>query len=117
MASLTHTKCFNHDQREAVARCPSCRRHFCRECVTEHEHRLLCAACLKAALAEPAERPARIVPFRAFFQFVAALTVLWLVFFAAGQALLLLPSKFHDSIDGVLDDAAPAAPNSGEGAP
>ncbi|MBX3178982.1 MAG: rhomboid family protein [Candidatus Hydrogenedentes bacterium] len=117
MASLTHTKCFNHDQREAVARCPSCRRHFCRECVTEHEHRLLCAGCLKAALAEPAERPARIVPFRAFFQFVAALTVLWLVFFAAGQTLLLLPSSFHDAFNGALGNAAPAARDGVEDAP
>lgn len=117
MASLTHTKCFNHDQREAVARCPSCRRHFCRECVTEHEHRLLCAACLKAALAEPTERRARIVPFRAVMQFITALAVLWLLFFAAGQALLLVPSKFHDTIGGALDDTGPAARGGGENAP
>jgi hypothetical protein len=39
-------RCWNHEGREAVCRCPACGRSFCHECVTEHELRLLCAACL-----------------------------------------------------------------------
>src|SRR5580658_7631208 len=34
--TLLDQRCFNHDLREAVAQCPSCKRFFCRECVTEH---------------------------------------------------------------------------------
>ena len=44
MEDLVHQRCFNHMLREAVACCPECRRYFCRECVTEHEDKVLCAA-------------------------------------------------------------------------
>lgn len=46
--------CWNHETREAVCRCPGCGRSYCRECVTEHEARLLCAACLRKSLPEAA---------------------------------------------------------------
>ena len=99
MASLTQTRCFNHGQREAVARCPGCRRHYCRECVTEHGHRLLCASCLAADVAEPAARSARSIPFRGIAQLGASVFVLWLFFYVVGQALLLIPSEFHQTFD------------------
>lgn len=51
--------CWNHDAREAVCRCPDCSRSFCRECVTEHASRLLCASCLRKALDEAASRRRR----------------------------------------------------------
>ncbi|MBT8374528.1 MAG: rhomboid family protein, partial [Deltaproteobacteria bacterium] len=35
MKDLALQRCNNHGQREAVARCPKCRRYFCRECITE----------------------------------------------------------------------------------
>ena len=38
-----------------VARCPSCGNFFCRECITEHDELILCAACLKRITA-PKER-------------------------------------------------------------
>jgi uncharacterized paraquat-inducible protein A len=38
--------CVNHPSREASARCPECKRYFCRECTTEHDSRILCASCL-----------------------------------------------------------------------
>jgi hypothetical protein len=49
---LARQRCFNHEAREAAARCLRCRRFFCRECVTEHEGRLTCGACLRE-LAKP----------------------------------------------------------------
>jgi len=100
--SLTHTKCFNHGLREAVARCPGCRRHFCRECVTEHEHRLLCARCIAAASAG-AQARARRFPFVGAMQFSSAVALLWVTFYVMGQMLLLIPSAFHDSGDTFLD--------------
>lgn len=51
------TRCWHHGDREAVCRCLSCRRSFCRECVTEHEERFLCSDCL--AKSGPAESGVR----------------------------------------------------------
>lgn len=128
MAVLTQTRCFNHGAREAVARCPGCHRHFCRECVTEHDHRLLCASCLAAEATAPAEKPRRAIPFAPLIQLGAAVFVLWMTFFVLAQALLLIPSKFHDNHEsawmappasGPEDDAGtpPRADGDGEGAP
>jgi hypothetical protein len=81
--------CFLHPEREAAARCPACRRAFCRECVTEHEGRVLCAPCLSAA-ASPAAAPRRRLagPLAA----AAGLLAAWLFFFLLGRLLVALPS-------------------------
>ena len=39
-------RCRRHPDRPAAARCPECGEAHCRECVVEHEGRILCAACL-----------------------------------------------------------------------
>ncbi|MBT3374344.1 MAG: rhomboid family protein [Lentisphaerae bacterium] len=93
---LLRTRCFNHATREAVARCPECRRHFCRECVTEHDARVVCASCL-AQLAEDAHerRPTRQLLSRATLS-CAALVVTWLSFYLLGRGLLMVPSTFHE---------------------
>src|SRR5438132_254763 len=59
MEILARQRCLNHLNREAVARCPECKRFFCRECVTEHEDRLICAACLKKLAKATARRRVR----------------------------------------------------------
>ncbi|HEX3870221.1 MAG TPA: hypothetical protein VHV77_07295, partial [Pirellulales bacterium] len=46
MGALARERCFQHAGREAIARCPECGRYFCRECITEHEDRIICASCL-----------------------------------------------------------------------
>jgi hypothetical protein len=91
--SLIHQRCWNHELREAVCRCPGCGRHFCRECVTEHESRLLCAACLQAI-----GRAARVRrrPIRALLAPVAALGGLllsWLMFYIGGEILLEIAAR------------------------
>ncbi len=47
MAALKHQRCANHIDREAAVRCPLCHKHFCRECITEHDGKRLCVNCLK----------------------------------------------------------------------
>lgn len=103
LASLSQTRCFNHGQREAAARCPGCRRHFCRECVTEHDHRLLCASCLEAEITPEKQRRKSSIPFRGLAQFGSAVFVLWVAFYIIGQALLLIPSEFHYTLDDYQD--------------
>lgn len=85
MAALAHAKCLNHDAREAVCRCPVCRRFFCRECVVSFEARWLCASCLNAQALRPDQQRAKrglgIAPVT-----LAALGLLlvWLLFYLAG---------------------------------
>jgi hypothetical protein len=46
MTAVAHQRCLHHHEREAVARCPECGHYFCRECITEHDERVICASCL-----------------------------------------------------------------------
>jgi hypothetical protein len=86
-------RCWNHDAREAVCRCPQCGRSFCRECVTEHESRLLCAACLRsAARAGPAHRGSlrRMAP---TVMTLAGVLLAWAVYFTAAESLVTLTER------------------------
>ena len=96
MPGLIHERCFHHALREAVARCPECERFFCRECVTEHDDRVICASCLKKIVARGGDARARWSWVRRAAQCAAGLAVCWVVFYYAGRALLALPSSFHE---------------------
>ncbi len=96
MPSLASQRCFNHAQREAVARCPECGRFFCRECVVEHEDRLLCAVCLGRFAGAPRARRGRLgSAVRVALALLGVLTA-WCWFHVVGQALLALPASFHE---------------------
>jgi len=73
-----HHSCWNHEAREAVCRCPECGRSFCRECVTEHAARLLCAACLRKAMV--VIRPRRAGRFRQALLLAGGLLLSWVIF-------------------------------------
>jgi hypothetical protein len=96
MEDLLHQRCFNHLLREAAARCPECRRFFCRECVTEHDDKVLCAACLKRKTDSNTSRLSRFGGVARIFHFLAGGMLLWIVFYYLGQLLLALPSSFHE---------------------
>jgi hypothetical protein len=96
MPALVHQRCFHHSLREAVARCPECRQFYCRECITEHEDRVICATCLKkiTTLAEP-----RRISFAwalPLLQLALGLCIVCLFFYFFGVALLSIPSSFHE---------------------
>ncbi len=84
--NLAEQRCWNHERREAACRCPDCRRYFCRECVTEHQQRLLCAACLRQATEGATRRHGR--TFGAVVPVVAAALLCWLWFLAVADALI-----------------------------
>lgn len=93
---LHEQRCARHAEREAAARCPACSRFFCRECITEHEGRVLCSACLSAQVGDAvAVRPSR---FRLLSWSIAcaALLALWLAYMCIGKLLLRIPSDFHE---------------------
>ena len=96
MSDLARERCFHHASREAVAKCLSCGRTFCRECVTEHEGRVICASCLQALTSQEEKKTGRLTaPFR-LIQFAFGFTGVWFVFYLVGRLLLLIPSSFHE---------------------
>ncbi|HYG77780.1 MAG TPA: rhomboid family protein [Planctomycetota bacterium] len=80
-----------------MARCPECTKFFCRECVTEHKERIICAMCLKALTVKSAPEKQR--SYNAVIragQYLAGVILLWLSFYCIGSMLLSLPESFHD---------------------
>ena len=97
MTNLHQRQCLNHAAREAVARCPECGHFYCRECIAEHEDRVICAACLRKMLrlTEKQHNPlvTRLARATVFF---CSLTIGWLAFYLVGKILLSIPTSFHD---------------------
>ena len=95
MATLAQQRCFLHAAREAAARCPRCERYYCRECITEHEGRIICAACLReiSGAAKQQERSRLIAPLA---QFSAGVVLLVAAFIIVARLLLMLPHDYHE---------------------
>jgi len=96
---LTQSRCFQHADREAAARCPDCERFYCRECVTEHEGRMICRTCLDTLLQEST------VEAGSFFKSLRGWALAFLgyilaayLFYQIGYTLLRIPSQFHSGI-------------------
>ncbi len=97
MSLLTQQRCFLHADREAAARCPKCRRMFCRECVTEHGDRMLCAACLAAPVAaNSAPRRGLLRALGSLLQAAVGLALCFLFFHELGRFLLNMPGTYHE---------------------
>lgn len=96
MTAPIQQRCFNHVQREAAARCPECGRCFCRECVTEHEGRVVCAVCLQRVARTAVSARARFGIAGRTLQFLAGVFVAWLFFYLIGAVLVALPDSFHE---------------------
>ncbi len=81
MPALASQRCLNHATREAVARCPECGHFYCRECITEHDDRVICASCLKKLVqqAEPVAKR-RVNPWPFLFS-VGGFVLAWFVFY------------------------------------
>ncbi len=89
-------RCVRHAAREAAARCPGCGEFFCRECVVEHDGRLLCATCLARAAAGRRSGRQRLAVIRRAATTIVATLVLWLLFYGVGAFLVRIPPDVHD---------------------
>jgi len=96
ISNALQQRCFHHEFREAACRCPICRRYFCRECVTEHDDRVLCVECLKTIVGARAGRLGGARRVLRGLLTVAGVLMAWLFFYAIGRTLLLIPSAVHD---------------------
>lgn len=94
---LARRRCFTHPAREAAAVCPECKRCFCRECVTEHDDRVICANCLaRMTNHENKPRSASWLPLGLALQALLGFLLVWLLLHGLGSVLLSLPSAFHE---------------------
>lgn len=94
---LDEARCFNHPDRVAVAKCPGCSRFFCRECVTEHEGKMMCRECIEMSLVSEEKSPSGVslinmIPFACA---VLGLLALLLFFVLFGKIVGAIPSEFH----------------------
>ena len=96
MTDLSRQRCHNHAGREAVARCPECGRYFCRECITEHEDRVLCTTCLEGVLTGSGRITVRLGRLVAGFALLSGLAMSWISFYVLGRLLLWVPESFHE---------------------
>src|SRR2546426_10421667 len=95
--SLAYQRCFTHAEREAVARCPECRRYFCRECITEHDDRIICAACLRKVTRLPLVKRRGFATVLRLSQCLFGVLLAWFFFYLIGETLLRLPNSFHEA--------------------
>jgi hypothetical protein len=98
MSTLTHQRCLNHAAREAVARCPECARFFCRECITEHDDRVLCTSCLKRLTQPQGVERRSFAGLRHVIQCSFGVLLAWFFFFLIGQTLGRLSYDFHEGV-------------------
>jgi hypothetical protein len=96
MEALTRKRCLFHVEREAVARCPECGQFFCRECITEHEDRVICAACLKRIAKKSGARRVRFTGLVRALQCALGVLIAWLFFYFGGRLLAKIPSQYHE---------------------
>lgn len=100
-APIAISRCLHHPSREAVARCVECGCPYCRECIAEHDDRLICASCLQRLLKPQAVK--RRLWGKAVLWFggsVAGVFLAWLSFYSFGRMLLMVPSTFHSGLWG-----------------
>lgn len=86
-------RCWNHEAREAACRCPQCGRSFCRECVTEHESRLLCATCLRSAAQAAAARRGKLRRLAAAGMTLTGVILAWAMIFGAAEGLITVTER------------------------
>lgn len=97
MTNLSNQRCYNHQRREAVVRCPDCGRYFCRECVTEHLDRMLCVQCLKELTADQDKGSKNWMRgLMMLGQSAFGFMLLWYAFYLVGLMLLSIPHTFHE---------------------
>jgi hypothetical protein len=96
MPGLIHQRCFNHSSREAAARCPECGQFYCRECITEHDGRAVCATCLGKLVHAPFSQRAGFIGVVRSIQLLVGLATACFFFYLVGRALLSIDTSVHE---------------------
>lgn len=96
---LAQARCYNHPAREAVAICTVTGNPFCRECIVEHEGKMVSAEIVAQCLpvAEEAKSSWRGAALRALLSALALLLLAY-GFYLLGRILLAMPNRFHEGV-------------------
>jgi hypothetical protein len=97
-----------------VARCPECGSSYCRECIAEHDERVICASCLQRLLKRPAEKTRSWGKQMLWLAgSVCGIFLAWLSFYNLGRVLLMVPSSFHSELWGESEEMRTELPRGG----
>lgn len=96
MSQVRQARCSHHPGREAVARCLECKRYYCRECITEHDHRVICSSCLQKLVASQSKPKRKSGPVIRLVQVAVGLVLLWAFFYLIGSVMLQSADAFHE---------------------
>jgi len=91
---LVAQRCHHHAEREAVARCPECGFFYCRECVTEHDDRVICASCLRKSRWWQGKRRGRFAGLARLLLGVNRDLIAWIFFYSMGTATAANATSF-----------------------
>lgn len=80
-----------------MARCPECARYYCRECIVEHDNRVLCTHCVSKLLAPKTKKRRSLEPVFLPLAFCVVLLVGWMCFYLLAEVLLRIPSNLLES--------------------
>lgn len=86
--AISEQKCEIHPRRGAAARCPVCESVFCRECITEHEGRVVCARCLSSMTEDATDEGERTLLYSGVLRVACGLLIGWLFFYTVARVLL-----------------------------
>ena len=96
MAVFVAQRCLHHPLREAAARCPECGQFYCRECITEHDDRVVCSSCLRKLTAKTETRRRSFAPAVRVSVAVFSFLLAWMFFFLVGRMIVSVPTSFHE---------------------
>lgn len=97
VAKILRQACTHHPDRESVGRCPECTHTYCRECITEHEGRVICAACLEAQQVKRTERAGGMTKvLKGITGILMGFALAIGFYYLLGWGLLQIPENFHE---------------------
>lgn len=94
MESILKKRCYNHSEREAVGLCRECGSFYCRECITEHDDRLICSDCLKKTRRSVLTKNKYSGKFIFGLQCVTGFFVSWIFFYYSGKMVIFISDLF-----------------------
>jgi hypothetical protein len=95
--SFSAKRCYNHGDREVVAKCTHCGHFFCRECISEYLDRITCAACIRSLQSSEESGAIRASRLLIAGKLLLSLLICYLAFFTLAQLLCAIPHQFHDT--------------------
>jgi len=96
MPGVARERCRNHPDREAAARCLGCGMFYCRECVTDHEGRMLCVSCLRKRPSVITGKARLLTGLAEKAAAVGAAGAAMLFFYVLGRLLIVIPAVVHE---------------------